>query len=114
MQTTPTNDKTTNPKDVLDHVATVVEDMESLSLQAKELTDLIFNVLSFQTNASMSTLAVISTVFLPLTFLAGVFGMNFDRFPEIHLPYGYALFWFECAAITAATLWSLRRLGMFS
>jgi Mg2+ and Co2+ transporter CorA len=71
--------------DVLDHITSVVEDMEVLSEDARDLIDLIFNTISHQNNASMQMLAVMSTIFLPITFIAGVYGTNFDQyFPEIH------------------------------
>eukprot|EP00775_Hariotina_reticulata_P002620 gene2620-2921_t len=71
--------------DVLDHISSVVEDMDVLAEDARDLIDLIFNTISHQNNASMQMLAVVSTIFLPITFIAGVYGTNFDQyFPEIH------------------------------
>lgn len=58
--------------DVLDHISTIVEDMETLSMDAKDLIDLVFNTIAHHNNNSMQMLAVVSTIFLPITFIAGV------------------------------------------
>ena len=50
-----------------------------------------------------------NVVFLPLTFLCGVYGMNFDALPELHWPPGYAFFWSRVAAIVVALLALMRR-----
>jgi magnesium transporter len=44
-------------------------------------------------NEIMKTLAVFSTIFLPLTFVAGIYGMNFEHFPELKWEWGYGFFW---------------------
>jgi magnesium transporter len=61
-------------------------------------------------NEIMKVLACISAVFLPLTFLAGVYGMNFDILPETTWRYGYLLFWMASATIVAGMLWFFRRM----
>lgn len=58
--------------DVLDHISTIVEDMETLAVDARDLIDLVFNTIAHQNNNSMQMLAVVSTIFLPITFIAGV------------------------------------------
>jgi len=62
-------------------------------------------------NEVMKTLTVISTVMLPITFIAGVYGMNFDRMPELHWLWGYPFALGLMAAVTLVTLWSFRRRG---
>lgn len=58
--------------DVLDHISTIVEDMETLFMDARDLIDLVFNTIAHYNNNSMQMLAVVSTIFLPITFIAGV------------------------------------------
>jgi magnesium transporter len=53
------------------------------------IMDVNLSVLSHQMNKVMKVLAVISTIFIPLTFIAGIYGMNFDIMPELHHEYGY-------------------------
>jgi len=48
-------------------------------------------------NEIMRVLTVISTIFIPLTFIVGIYGMNFDNMPELHKPYGY----FACLGVMA-------------
>ena len=64
---------------------------------------------TFRTNQTMNRLSVVSTIFLPLTFICGVYGMNFAVMPEIHWQNGYLYFWLLVAVITG-TMWAgLRR-----
>lgn len=70
---------------------------------------LSLTVMSHRTNLTMNRLAVVSTIFLPLTFLCGVYGMNFDFIPETSWQYGYLYFWAISGVITAALVWFLRR-----
>ena len=71
--------------------------------------NLHMSMVSHHTNRAMSKLTVISAIFLPLTFLCGVYGMNFTVFPEIHWKYGYDIFWATCAIIVVGLLIVLRR-----
>lgn len=66
-------------------------------------------VMSHRTNQTMNRLAVVSTIFLPLTFLCGVYGMNFATMPEIQWAHGYKLFWVLSAVITCTLVFLLRR-----
>lgn len=66
-------------------------------------------VMSHRTNLTMNRLAVVSTIFLPLTFLCGVYGMNFAVMPEIEWRHGYGFFWLLSAAITVTLVVTLRR-----
>ena len=64
---------------------------------------------TFRTNLTMNRLAVVSTIFLPLTFICGVYGMNFDVMPEIRWQNGYLYFWLLVAVITGMMWLGLRR-----
>jgi len=66
-------------------------------------------VLGYRTNTVMNRLAVVSTIFLPLSFLCGVYGMNFQGIPEIEWQHGYVYFWLLSAGITAVLVALLRR-----
>ncbi|TYJ51817.1 hypothetical protein B9479_007593 [Cryptococcus floricola] len=78
-------------EDVIDHLEIVVGSLEQFVSTCDHLTDYVFNVLSFQTNASMERLSIVTVVFLPLTFIASYFGMNFTNFAQIEGPVSY--FW---------------------
>lgn len=66
-------------------------------------------VMSHRTNQTMNRLAVVSTIFLPLTFLCGVYGMNFEFMPEVHWPHGYSFFWVLSGFIFLTLYLLLRR-----
>ena len=66
-------------------------------------------VVSHRTNQTMNRLAVVSTIFLPLSFLCGVYGMNFAIMPEITWDHGYIYFWILSATITMTLVMVLRR-----
>jgi magnesium transporter len=74
-----------------------------------ESLNLYMSVVSHRTNAVMKRLTVVSVVFLPLTFLCGVYGMNFDHLPELHWRWGYAAFWGLVATIVVGLLLVSRR-----
>jgi magnesium transporter len=76
-------------RDVHDHFVRVSDLAESYRDLVTSALEAYLSVQSNRLNEVMKTLALISTVMLPLTFIAGVYGMNFDRIPELHWLYGY-------------------------
>ena len=66
-------------------------------------------VMTHRTNMTMNRLAVVSTIFLPLTFLCGVYGMNFEIMPETAWVHGYKMFWVVSAIITLTLTLLLRK-----
>jgi magnesium transporter len=67
------------------------------------------SLVAHKTNTVMSKLTVVSIIFLPLTFLCGVYGMNFEILPEKDWQYGYLFFWILVAVIVGVLLWLMRR-----
>ena len=83
-------------RDCYDHVSHVIDILESLRDLSTGLMDLYLSSLGFRTNEVVRVLTVISSIFIPLTFLAGVYGMNFNteyrwNMPELNWPFGYLL-----------------------
>ena len=76
-------------QDVIDHLANVNSSFESFREMLKDLTDLHLSFLSQSTNKVMKTLTIVASIFIPLTFIAGVYGMNFRFMPELEQPWGY-------------------------
>ncbi|KAF9962645.1 hypothetical protein BGZ70_008014 [Mortierella alpina] len=85
-------------RDVLDHCNTMVEDIDSMLGLCEKLINMIFNIIAYDTNESMRRLALVSMIFLPITFVAGVYGTNFEDFPELKHNIGY--FWTICGVVT--------------
>jgi magnesium transporter len=76
-------------RDLYDHAIQAVEFTEFLRDHAASLRELYYTTTSHRMNEVMKILAAISAIFLPLTFLAGLYGMNFDFMPELHWKWGY-------------------------
>lgn len=76
-------------RDLYDHVVRVVDMLETQRDLLNGLYDLYLSGISYKMNNVMQILTIMSTIFIPLTFLAGVYGMNFDNMPELHWKYGY-------------------------
>ncbi|KAF9917752.1 hypothetical protein FBU30_000551 [Linnemannia zychae] len=88
--------------DVMDHCNTMVEDIDSMLALCDKLIDLIFNIIAYDTNESMRMLALVSIIFLPITFVAGVYGTNFEDFPE--LKHNISYFWIICGIVTVVVI----------
>lgn len=80
-------------RDVHDHVSQVLETIDSYRELVASLMDLHLSQDNIRMNNVMKVLTVISVIFMPLTFVAGVYGMNFDNMPELHWQYGYYYVW---------------------
>jgi magnesium transporter len=76
-------------RDLYENTIQVIETMEVFRDMSSGVLDLYMNSLSNRMNNIMKVLTVISTIFIPLSFVAGVYGMNFDHMPELHWKYGY-------------------------
>lgn len=85
-------------RDLYEHVIQVIDTIETFRDMVSGLLDIYLTSVSNKMNEVMKVLTIIATIFIPLGFLAGVYGMNFDttsglNMPELGLPFGYILFW---------------------
>lgn len=80
-------------RDVVDSLARVYDSLDSAREVLSSILDVHLTVQQGRVNEVMRTLTTVSTVFLPLTFLAGVWGMNFQHMPELAWRYGYLMAW---------------------
>ncbi len=96
-------------RDIYDHTIQIIDSIESWRDILNGLFDLYLSQLSFRMNNVIQVLTIISTIFIPLTFLAGVYGMNFDNMPELHWKYGYFMVWGVMVFVALGLLYLFRR-----
>jgi magnesium transporter len=77
--------------DVYDHVVHIIDSLDTYKDLTSGLMDIYINTLNTRMNEVMKVLTIISTIFIPLTFIVGVYGMNFNNMPELNSPYGYPI-----------------------
>lgn len=102
-------------RDCYDHALRVVDWIESHRDFAASLMEVHLSMLGNRTNEAMKVLTIISTIFIPLSFVAGVYGMNFDpdaspyNMPELRAFYGYPIALASMLVVAVALLWYVRR-----
>lgn len=87
--------------DVVNHIQRVLNHARRLEASVESAVQLHFSATSHRTNEIMRTLTTITAIFMPLTLITGVFGMNFDAIPGLHSPFG---FWLTMAAMLLVVL----------
>ena len=97
-------------RDVYDHALQVSETLESQREILASMLDVYHSALSNRMNEVMKVLSIVSTIFIPLSFVAGVYGMNFEHMPELKHPYAYPAV-LVCMAIAATESFSQRNQG---
>ncbi|MGF1541533.1 MAG: magnesium/cobalt transporter CorA, partial [Pleurocapsa sp.] len=106
-------------RDCYDHSVQIIDIIETYRELASSLTDIYLSAISNKMNDVMKLLTVISSIFIPLTFLAGIYGMNFDsnespwNMPELDWYWGYPFFWFLTIAIATGLIYLFWRRGWF-
>ncbi|MDA3899722.1 MAG: magnesium/cobalt transporter CorA [Spirochaetes bacterium] len=96
-------------RDLYDHTVRVIETIELFRDTTSGLLDLYMNSVSNKMNEIMKTLTIIATIFIPLTFIVGVYGMNFANMPELNWKYAYFGIWGIMVAVFIAMLIYFRR-----
>ncbi|HEY6001044.1 MAG TPA: magnesium/cobalt transporter CorA [bacterium] len=100
-------------RDLYDHAVQVLDTVETYRDILAGMLDIYLSSVSNRMNEVMKVLTVIATIFIPLTFVAGIYGMNFEHMPELSWRYGYAFFWAIILAIGAGMLAYFRRKKWF-
>jgi magnesium transporter len=98
-------------RDTFDHVAQIMEAVDSTREMGISLVNLHLSNVSQRTNEVMKVLTLMASIFIPLSFLAGVYGMNFDYIPGVHGRTSFAIFVGVIVAIAAAMVWGFWRRG---
>lgn len=100
-------------RDILDHLNTLNSNFDSLRELLRDLSDLHQSNQNLVLGNTMKTLTVISAIFIPLTFIVGVYGMNFDNMPWLHSNYGFWLISGFMLLLTGALVYYMRRRKWF-
>jgi magnesium transporter len=107
-------------RDCYDHTIQVLDMVETYRELSSSLMDVYLSSVGNKMNEIMKLLTVISTIFIPLTFVAGVYGMNFNsevspwNMPELNWPWGYPAFWAVMFLITSSLVYYFWRKGWFN
>jgi magnesium transporter len=100
-------------RDLHDHAVQVIDTVEAYRDLLSSLLDLYLSTVSFRMNEVMKVLTVIATIFIPITFVAGIYGMNFNYMPELAWRWGYGAAWALMAAIALGMLYFFKRKKWF-
>ncbi|MBI4666844.1 MAG: magnesium/cobalt transporter CorA [Nitrospinae bacterium] len=98
-------------RDIYDHTVHIIDTIETLRDLISGMLDVYLSSSNNRLNEVIKFLTIISTIFIPLTFLAGVYGMNFHHFPELNWEHGYLYFWIINLGIAGGMLYYFKRKG---
>jgi magnesium transporter len=98
-------------RDVYDHAVQAIDIVETYREVASGLTETYMTSMSNRMNEIMKVLTIMGSIFIPLTFLAGVYGMNFHHFPELDWWWAYPAFWGICLVTAGTMIFWFRRRG---
>lgn len=94
--------------DVYSHVAHLIDSLDTYRDLTSSLMDIYMNTQNTRLNEVMKVLTVISTIFIPLTFIVGVYGMNFQFMPELHWKFSYPVVWAVMLMVTIGMVFYFR------
>jgi magnesium transporter len=94
------NDLKSFYRDVQDNSIQIIDLLETCRETASSLSDLYQSAVGNKMNETMKVLTIMASFFIPITFVAGVYGMNFEYIPELSWKYSYAVFWGVCLSVT--------------
>ncbi|MBH0209968.1 MAG: magnesium/cobalt transporter CorA [Nitrospira sp.] len=96
-------------RDVYDHVVQIVDTIETFREMLSASLDIYLSSVSYRLNAVMRVLTVITTIFMPLSFIASIYGMNFEHMPELKSEWGYPVVLGAMGLVAAGMLIGFRR-----
>jgi magnesium transporter len=96
-----------------EHLIKILEDISDNREMANDIRESYISTNSHKMNRTMKTLTSVSIIFLPLTFIAGIYGMNFDSMPELHAHYGYPTFWIVTILLVLGMWFGFKKKDLF-
>jgi len=100
-------------RDVYDHTIQIIDTIESFRDMVSGMLDIYLSSISNKMNAVMKVLTIIATIFIPLTFVAGIYGMNFKYMPELDWRWGYGAVWLVMIVVAGIMMVYFRRKKWF-
>lgn len=100
-------------RDVYEHCTQLLDHIEIHREMLAGLLDIYLSSISYRMNAVMKVLTVISTIFIPLTFITSIYGMNFEVMPELKWRFGYTMVWVIVLAVTVGMLYYFKKKKWF-
>jgi magnesium transporter len=100
-------------RDVHDHSLQVIDTVEAFRDVLSNLLDIYLSTVSNRMNEIMKVLTMIATLFIPVTFVVGLYGMNFKHMPELEWPWGYPMVWGVMIAMMAGMLVYFKKKNWF-
>lgn len=98
-------------RDVYDNIIQIIDINESYREVASSMLEIYLSSIGNKTNDVMKVLTIYSTIFIPLTFLTGIYGMNFKYMPELYWEYAYLSFWIISIIITIYSVMFFKKKG---
>lgn len=100
-------------RDLADHLNRAVEAIDALRDANASLLDLYLSLANQKLNETMKVLTIMASLFIPLTFIAGIYGMNFEFMPELKWTWAYPALWLVFLAVAGGMLWFFKRKKWF-
>ena len=100
-------------KDVYDHTIQIIDTIESYRDVLSGMLDLYLSTIGNRMNEVMKVLTMMATIFIPITFVAGVYGMNFKYMPELEWKWGYLAVWSLISGIVLGMIVFFKRKKWF-
>jgi magnesium transporter len=99
--------------EIKDLCLTLLDSCDIIQSSLESSTNLFFSMQGHKMNQVMKTLTIVATIFIPLTFIAGIYGMNFNNMPELQWKYGYAAIWGLIIVVFAGMVLYLKKRKWF-
>lgn len=96
-------------RDIFDHLIQVTENIDIYREMIWSLMDMYMTTISNKMNEVMKVLTIMASIFIPLTFIAGIYGMNFEYIPELHYKYAYFILWGVMIILFVGMLYYFKR-----
>jgi magnesium transporter len=96
-------------RDVYDHTIQVIDTIETYRDMLSSMLDIYLSSLNIRLNEVMKVLTIIATIFMPLSFIVGIYGMNFHNMPELDWRWGYPLLLILMTVLAGGMLFLFRR-----